>query len=440
MAGAGVAAAVAVASVTNREMLRGPETNGIQRTTFPNGLTIVSEFMPSVRSVALGAWVRSASVHEPRSLMGVSHMLEHLVFKGTKHRNARDLALALERYGGSLDAWTSREHTAFQARVLDEQLGIAAEVIGDLIFSPLLTEADLNLERRVVLEEIAMVEDDPADLVFELHNELLWDSHPLGYSILGTRESLAQMRIDDLRALHRRSYTADNIVVSAAGHVEHDELLDALRASGWDEAPAASQVQRQIVKPCFDAPKAHHRERDSAQTHIVLGGPCMGYDDERRDILALATVILGGGMSSILFQKIREELGLAYSIHSFHNFWAESGMHGVYAATGANEAGRALDAIRSELEAAARGGIPADDFEAGKGLLKGQLTLSLESPSSRLYRAAATELYGEPFRMLDEVLARIDAIGRDDVAVVAREYLHPDRLTVQTLGPGSLVH
>jgi predicted Zn-dependent peptidase len=418
-------------------MAHDAEPAGLQRTRLPNGLTIVSEFMPSVRSVALGAWVRSASVHEAPAKVGISHMLEHLVFKGTERRSARAIALSLESLGGSLDAYTSREHTAFQARVLDEHLVQAADVIGDLVFTPALKAADLDLERRVVLEEIAMVEDDPSDLVFELHNELLWGAHPLGYSILGTRESLAGMEIGDLRGLHANAYDPSRIVVSAAGHVGHGELLDALQRAGWADIPAGAGVPTAVARPGNHTARLRHMERDSAQTHLVLGVPCLGYGDDRREVMTLASVILGGGMSSILFQRVREELGLAYSIHSFHSYWAEVGMHGVYAATSPDEAPRALDAIRDELRKVAFGGVPTEDLEAGKGLLKGQLTLSLESPSSRLYRAAATELYGEPFRPLDEALARIDVITADDVAAITREFFDPDLLTVQTLGPGA---
>lgn len=410
---------------------------GLRKTILPNGLTVVSEFMPSVRSAALGAWVRSASVHEPPALVGISHMLEHLVFKGTRRRSARDIALSLERLGGSLDAYTSREHTAFQARVLDDHLEQAADVIGDLMLAPSLRTADLDLERQVVLEEISMVEDDPSDLVFELHNEQLWGAHPLGYSILGTRDSVSGLQVDDLRTLHARAYQPGQIVVAAAGHVEHEELLDALARTGWADVPPGPVGVPQVPGIITPGPSERHVERESAQTHLVIGGPTLCHGDPRRPAMTLASVVLGGGMSSILFQRIREDLGLAYSIHSFHSYFAHAGMHGVYAATAPGQARRALDAIRHELSQVAERGVPAEDFEAGKGLLKGQLTLSLESPSARLHRAAGTELYGEPFRPLDEALARIDAVTAEDVAAITREFFEPGSLTVLTLGPGS---
>ncbi len=217
---------------------------GVRRTQFPNGLTVVSEWMPGVRSVSIGAWVRIASVHEPRRLMGVSHLLEHMVFKGTRRRTAKDIAMSLENLGGSLDAYTSREHTAYQARVLDEHLFEAVDVIGDLIFAPTLREGDLALERKVVLEEIAMVDDTPDDLVFELHNELLWGDHPYGYSILGTRESVKGLGVPELRALHSAGYQPQHIVVAASGNVEHDALLAALQKAGWEDVPRGDAAAR----------------------------------------------------------------------------------------------------------------------------------------------------------------------------------------------------
>src|SRR5947208_2451939 len=211
----------------------GITTGTLDRTTFPNGLTVLSEHMPGVRSVAFGAWVRSASLHEQPEVMGVSHLLEHMVFKGSARRSAKDIALSLEALGGSLDAYTSREHTVFQGRVLDEHLREAADVIADIVFRPTLRQADLTLERKVVLEEIGMVEDTPDDLVFELHNAALWGDHPYGYSILGTRDTVASLGVPELRELHRRAYHPAHLVIAASGNGERDRLLDVLEGPGW---------------------------------------------------------------------------------------------------------------------------------------------------------------------------------------------------------------
>ena len=391
--------------------------------------------MPGVRSVAIGAWVRAASLHEPRDRMGVSHLLEHMVFKGTRRRSARDIALSLECLGGSLDAYTSREHTVYQARVLDEHLETAVDVLGDLVFEPVLRDADLELERNVVLEEIAMVEDTPDDLVFELHNEAMWGSHPLGYSILGTRETVRSLSVDHLRELHTAAYRPDQLVVAAAGHVEHDRLVELLARTGWTGRASRAAAGVEVGPALPEGPVRRHVARPGSQTHIVIGSPGIGHGDARRHAMVLLSLILGGGMSSRLFQRVREELGLAYAVYTFQTFYAAHGVHGVYVGTAPATADAALDAIQEELAKVVAGGLTPEEIEQGKGQLKGQLTLSLESPAARMYRAAGVVLYDEPYRTLDEMLALVDAIEPGAVHAVAREFFDPDRQTVVSLGP-----
>jgi predicted Zn-dependent peptidase len=411
------------------------DEGNLRRTTLPNGLTVLSEFMPGVRSVAVGAWVRAASLHERRERMGVSHLLEHMVFKGTRRRSAKDIAMSLEQLGGSLDAYTSREHTVYQARVLDEHLEIAVDVIGDLVFEPVLRQADLDLERNVVLEEIAMVEDTPDDLVFELHNEAVWGDHPLGYSILGTRETVGSLGVKELKSLHSRAYNPSNLVVAAAGSVDHDRLVDLLAKTGWHDR--AGMGPKQVAMPEARASKPSRRvvKRAGSQTHIVLGAPTIGYKDPRRHALVLLSVVLGGGMSSRLFQRVREELGLAYSVYTFQNFYATCGVQGVYVGTAPATASAALDAIETELAGVKANGLTGEEIAQGKGQLKGQITLSLESPTARMYRAAAVALYGEPYRSLDEMLALVDGIEPATIAQLAAEFLDPAQQTVVSLGP-----
>src|SRR3954467_5355742 len=416
-------------------MTAGGITTGLERTTFPNGLTVLSEHMPGVRSVAFGAWVRSASLHEQPEVMGVSHLLEHMVFKGTPTRSAKDIALSLEALGGSLDAYTSREHTVYQARVLDEHLQEAADVIADIVFSPTLKASDLTLERKVVLEEIAMVDDTPDDLVFELHNEALWGTHPYGYSILGTRDSVGALKVRDLQELHDRAYHPKHIVIAASGNVEHQRLLDILEKTGWTKAEARNGDRIVSSAPATAAPSVRHVAREGAQTHIVIGTDAVRHGDPRRLPFLLLSMLLGGGMSSRLFQRVREELGLAYSVFTYQSFHADTGMHGVYVATGPSTGPQAYDAIRTELASVAANGLPHDEIVMGKQQLKGQITLSLEGVSSRMYRAASVELYGEPYRTLDEVLTLVDAITPEQVQDVAREFFNPERMTVVSLGP-----
>ena len=409
--------------------------SGLRRTVLPSGLTVLSEYMPGARSVSFGAWVKAASVHEQPERMGVSHLLEHMVFKGTANRSARDIALALEVLGGSLDAYTAREHTSYQARVLDEDLERAADVIGDLLFRPILRASDLRLERKVVLEEIAMVEDTPDDLVFDLHSEAMWGSHPYGYPILGTRETVSSLGVKELRALHARAYHPPQIVVAAAGHVEHERLLDALEHTGWMAVPRGDDAPLVAPPAVAPAPTEQSIERESAQTHIVFGSPTVPHNDPRRYPIGLVDAILGGGMSSRLFQKVREELGLAYAVYTFQCFHPDAGTHGVYVGTTPATADRAREAIRDELAHLASDSLTAEELEAGKSQLKGQVTLSLESVSSRMYRAAGVALYDEPYRTLDEVLALIDAITPEDVASVSSEFYAPEKQTVVSLGP-----
>jgi len=409
--------------------------SGLHRTVLPNGLTVLSEHMPGVRSVSFGAWVRAASLHEPRERMGVSHLLEHMVFKGTRRRSAHEIALSLEALGGSLDAYTSREHTVYQGRVLDEHLTEAADVIADIVFRPTLRASDLTLERKVILEEIGMVEDTPDDLVFEIHNEALWGNHPYGYSILGTRDTVNALGVPELKELHARAYHPGHVVVAASGNVEHDRLLEVLARTGWTDAQSGDASPLVSPTPTASAPTTVHISRDGAQTHIVAGCTGVSHSDPERFPFLLLSTLLGGGMSSRLFQRVREEMGLAYAIYTFQSFHADSGMHGVYVATAPESAGAALDAIRHELRQVVSEGLPADEVAMGRQQLKGQVTLSLESVSSRMYRAASVELYDEPYRTLDEVLALIDAISVDDVSRVARAYFAPERMTVVSLGP-----
>jgi predicted Zn-dependent peptidase len=407
----------------------------LRRTVLSNGLTVLSEHMPGVRSVALGAWVRAASLNETPEVMGVSHMLEHMVFKGTKKRSAKDLALALETLGGSLDAYTSREHTAYQARVLDEHVEVAADVLADLVFNPLLRKSDLDLERKVVLEEINTVDDTPDDLVFELHGEQLWGSHPYGYRILGTRDSVSSLTTADLRALHDRAYHPGNVVVAASGNIEHDELVRILEATGWAAVEARS-TSPLVPAPAIAVPASSmHFEREGAQTHIVFGSPTVPHGDPRRHSIGLVGMLLGGGMSSRLFQRIREDLALAYSVYTFQSFHRDSGNHGIYVGTAPETAVEAAEAIRDELARISAEGLPEDELAAGKSQLKGQITLSLESVSSRMYRAAGVELYDEEYKTLDELLALVDGITQETVAEVSRDFFAPGDQTVVSLGP-----
>ena len=370
--------------------------------------------------------------------MGISHMLEHMVFKGTNTRSAKDISLSLETLGGSLDAYTAREHTSYQARVLDEHVREAADVIGDIIFHPLLRDTDLRLERKVVLEEIAMVDDTPDDLVFDVHNERLWGDNGYGYRILGTRDTVSSFRTSDLRDLHAAAYRPDNIVVAAAGSIEHEELVAILGETGWLTPQPAGSADFEAPQPTSQPPSYTHVERPGAQTQLVFGSRAPAHGDHRRYAFCLVSMLLGGGMSSRLFQRVREDLGLAYAVHTFSSFYSRAGMHGVYVGTSPESADEAASAVIAELASIAADGVPAAELAAGKQQLKGQITLSLETPSSRMYRAAGLELYNEPFRSLDEMLSLVEAIDEQTVSEVCAECFESSGQTVVSLGPAPL--
>lgn len=407
---------------------------GLCQTTAPNGLTVLTEAMPGVRSAAIGIWVRSASAHERRPEMGAAHLLEHLVFKGTERRTARQLAVELEARGGALDAYTSRDHTNFQAHVLDADLPRAVDVLTDLVRRPLLRQSDLDLERNVVLEEISMVEDTPDDLVFDLHARALYPEHPYGFPILGTRETVSALTADHLRSVHGRGYYPGNVVVAAAGRLDHDQVLGLLEHEGWLAAAAAPARPPVEAGPARRGAVEHH-QRDTAQTHVVFGTDTFPLGDPRRLTLALVTNVFGGGMSSRLFQRVREELGLAYAVYAFQQLYRSAGFVGTYVGTQSATADRAVATILEEYARLAREGLTDEELQDGRQQLKGQIMLGLESPVSRMNRLAGVGLGHDRFRTLDALLAEVDAITRDDAAAVAAEFFAPDRQTMVRLGP-----
>jgi len=406
------------------------------QTIASNGVRILSEHVPSVRSVAAGIWVRSASVHEPRDEMGVSHLLEHMVFKGTARRTAHEIALELEARGGSLDAYTSRDTTAYQARVLDADLPRALDVLTDLVRRPALRQEDLDLERNVILEEINTVQDTPDDLVFDLTAETLWPEHPYGYSILGTRETVTGLSAEHLRRLHERAYFPGNCVIAAAGNVAHESLVDLVASQGWLDASNGSGAAHAVPhsRPAERGREARHT-KDTAQTHIVLATDTVRFADPRKYALLALSNVFGGGMSSRLFQRVREELGLAYAVYSYTHFYGHVGVLGTYVGTQPKTAPQALEAIRGEYAKLAREGLTPETLEQAKRQTQGQLTLMLESPTARMYRLASFAVHGEPYRGLDATLSEIAALTPERAAEVAAEFFAPERQTLVWLGP-----
>ena len=405
----------------------------MRETTLSNGVRILSERIPGVRSVTAGIWVRHGAAHESEQLLGGSHLLEHLVFKGTRRRSPKEIALSLERLGGTLDAFTSREHTAYQARVLAEHLPVALDVLADIVLEPLLRAEDLELEREVVLEEISGVEDTPDDLVFELHGDTLWGGHPYGRSILGTRESVGGMSAESLRRLHSARYLGGELIVGAAGFLEHEALVGEV-SRHFSRIPGG--VAPEVPPVGAETGGGEHRVvRDGAQTHLVFGMRTPPRSGPERFPLTLLTAAFGGGMGSRLFQRVREALGLAYAVYSFQSHLSRAGVVGVYMGTRPEWADQAANVTLEEYGRLAREGLGKEELAEVKNQVKGQVMLSLESTGSRLFRLVGSALFGEPRLTLDELLAAIDRVSGEEVEGCAARYFDPEVQTLLRLGP-----
>lgn len=406
--------------------------DGVFETILPSGARILSERMDSVRSAAVGFWFRCGSAHEPEALAGVTHLLEHMVFKGTERRSARQLALAIEGLGGSLDAYTSHEHTSFLARVPEGGLETAVDVLSDLCFHPRLDETDLELEREVVLEEVARVEDTPDDLVFELHGAFLFGGHPYGAPILGQPATVAGIRREDLVRQHQAGFRPSRLVVAGAGRLDHDQLVELVE----ERLPAVAGTAPPDLAPPRSWGVGHRTEKrpGGSQAHLVAGAPGVPWGDPLRDATIVAGTALGGGMTSRLFQRIREELGLAYAVFSWQSFYRRGGALGAYLGTRPESLDRARDVLFAELASLSEAGLAPDEDAETRTQLRGQLLLALESPASRMHRLASAALSDEPYRSLDEISRRIDALTTDQIDEACR-LLRPEALAVLELVP-----
>lgn len=405
----------------------------VRRSVLPSGTVVLSERMDSVRSVAAGVWVRRGTAHEQPELRGIAHLLEHMVFKGTERRSAREIARAVEGTGGSLDAYTTHEHTSFLARVPADHLALGLDVLSDLVFAPSLREEDLRLEREVVLEEIARTEETPDDVVFELHSEFMYDGHPYGAPILGRAATVEALDTHQLQRLHAEAYHPANLVVAAAGQVDHDDLLDVVRGL-W---PVDSVVGANEDVPPVGATATGSRvvrRPGGRQVHVIAGGRGLDHSNPLRHAAVVVGHALGGGMTSRLFQRVREQLGLAYSVFSFQSFYARGGHVGAYLGTRPETAADAREALLEEMRRLSDNGLTATELAEVKEQIKGQILLSLESPAARMHRLAAIDLYGEPYRNLDALVELVDGIGVDEAEEVAKLY-DPEGVAVLELWP-----
>ncbi len=405
----------------------------IRTAQLSNGVSIVTERMPHVRSVAVGIWVSTGSRRETPEQNGISHFIEHMLFKGTTSRSAEEIAKSVDSIGGNLDAFTSRELVSFNTKVLGEHLPMAFDVLSDLVLNPQFRPADVEKEKGVILEEIKMDADSPESVAHEIFCRNFWKGHALGKPILGTKESIASFDSNTLRSYYERAYTPENIVITGAGNLDHDRLVDLC-------AKAFEGVQRDGRLPESATPDSHAEislksKRTLEQTHMCMGVPAYPMPHKMRFACYLLSAILGGGMSSRLFQNIREKQGLVYAVFSELNLYRDAGVLEIYAGFSPQSTRKVIDSIMAEFSQLKGEPVAAEELRRAKDHLKGSLMLSLESTSSRMANLARQHIFFNRFFSLDELLASIEGVSAEQVHQVANEFFDPQRIALTLLGP-----
>lgn len=400
-------------------------------TTLPNGLRVITETMPSVRSVSVGCWVDTGTRDENAQEHGASHFLEHLLFKGSESLSARQVSETFDAIGAESNAFTSKEATCYWTRLLDQDLATGFNVLSEIIQRPAFRGNEIDSERQVVIEEINMNEDDPSDVAFENFSTAVFADHPLEAAVLGTRDSIRGMTRDDIQGYWDRRYGAGSVVIAAVGNLDHGEVVEIVRQrfADWSGEP----VSHDYVEATPGSQVIVTR-RDTEQAHIILGGKGFKREDERRWAFELLNHVMGSGMSSRLFREVREERGLAYAVYGFRLSYADAGAWGVYIGTTPSQTETALNVIREELAKVMEEGIADDELDRAKGSMRGGLALSLEDSNSRMIRLGRDELAGMPHLSTDDRLEKLDAVTLEDVQKVAQEMYSTERL-IGAVGP-----
>jgi predicted Zn-dependent peptidase len=403
------------------------------RTTLPNGLRIVSESIPSVRSISMGLWVEAGSRDESEQDAGICHFIEHMVFKGTARRRMHQIAERLESVGGYLNAFTSKEYTCFYARTLDEHLDRALDLLTDLILDPTFPEKELQKEKEVVVEEMKMYEDSPEDLIFDMLESELYPDHPMGRPVIGLEASVRSFDRERLQEFMKEHYTPDRTIVAVAGNVDHERLVRQVEKAYAGRTFPASEVNRSPLKA--PAPRTVVASRPIQQAHLVMATP--GFDAQSRERFALSALntLVGGGMSSVLNQNIREKYGYCYNIYSFFNLYSDGGEFGVYMGTDRSKVARSRKLILRELGRIADKPISPRRMRRIRNQVKGSVMLSLESMDSRMMRLGRQEVYYRRYDSLDDIINNIEAVTESDVLRVARRLFDPDRFSYVELLP-----
>ncbi|HVW78606.1 MAG TPA: pitrilysin family protein [Alloacidobacterium sp.] len=404
----------------------------IRRTVLPNGLTILTEKMDHIRSVAMGVWIRAGSRHELPEINGISHFVEHMVFKGTKSRSAQHIAREVDAIGGNLDAFTGKETVCFNIKVLDEHVPVALDVLSDLVLNPVFASDEITRERGVILEEIKMDEDNPDYLVHEIFTQAFWKDHPLGKPILGTKETVRRFERDTLCSYYGQKFHGSNMIFSAAGNIDHDSFVEQVTRR-FESLPAGESLTV-AVPPKTAARIILKNKKSLEQVQLCLGVPAPAISDESRYTVLVLNTILGGGMSSRLFQTVREERGLAYSIYSDLNPYSDTGSLCVYAGTSSDRAIQVVQLVMEQFRRLKSEPLPADELRRAKDQLKGNLLLSLESSMSRMSNLARQQMHFNYFFGMQEILDKVEAITEDEVLAMANHLFQPELVAVTLLG------
>jgi predicted Zn-dependent peptidase len=408
------------------------EVRNIRRQVLPHGLTVITEQMEHIRSASIGIWLETGSRDETPQSNGISHFIEHMVFKGTKHRTAEEIARQVDSIGGNMDAFTSKECICFNVKVLDEHVPLALEILTDLVLYPNFTDEDIARERGVILEEIKMDEDNPDYLVHEIFTQNFWKDHPLGKPILGTKETVKKFERQAVLDTYTHRFAPGNIIVAAAGHLDHDQFVDLVvkhfehlkPAQNGFHSPAPKIVPRIVLR----------NKKALEQVQLCIGVPAYPIAHEKRYAGYILNTLLGGGMSSRLFQNIRERQGLAYSIYSDLNPYRDTGCMAVYAGTSLASAAKVVQSVVGEFRDLKIKPVPEEELRRSKDQLKGSLMLSLESSTARMSNLARQEMYFDRFQDLDELVQKIEAVTADDLQSLAQEFFKTESVAVTVLG------
>ena len=408
------------------------EVRNIRREVLPNGLTIISEEMQHIRSVSIGIWVKTGSRDEEPQWNGISHFVEHMVFKGTTSRSAEEIARQVDSIGGNMDAFTAKECICFNIKVLDEHLPIALDVLGDLVLNPVFADKDIDREQGVILEEIKMDEDNPDYLVHEIFTQNFWKDHPLGKPILGTKETVRRFAKPVLFEYYGQRFAPGNLIVCAAGSLNHERVVELVKKqfAGMQPKPNGYHAQPPKVVPRI----IMRNKKSLEQVQICVGVPSHPIAHEKRYASYVLNTLLGGGMSSRLFQNVRERQGLVYAIYSDLNPYRDTGCLSVYAGTSRQSAPKVVGSILNEFRDLKSGPLPEEEVQRAKDQLKGSLMLSLESSTSRMSNLARQEMYFDRFSTLDELIDNIEKVSLEDVRALANDFFQPQLIAVTVLG------